>query len=66
MFLIEWRKDQFVDAEKIDIISLGNGEAVFTLAGNSDNGFQVEDSLIQSFREKIRMLDKNNLRASNV
>ena len=59
MFLVEFQKDEFIDGERIDYISLTNNKVTFTLSGDSESLFTVEKILEPLFMNHIQALNNN-------
>ena len=59
MFLIEFQKARFIDAEKIDFISVENKVVKFTLTSEGGNIFIVDDELSDIFVNNLNALSQN-------
>jgi len=57
MFLIEVIKDEYIDAETINWISLTNEMVRFTCAGESGNTYHVDKNLESSFLNNLQALN---------
>lgn len=60
MFLIEYSKGKFINAELIDWISMSSGvEIEFKLAGDSDSFYKVKDGFDGTFINSLQALNTN-------
>ena len=59
MFLIEFKVNQFMDAERINFISLNNGKVIFLLSGDNESVFTVDKDLEGMFLNNISALNAN-------
>tara|TARA_R110000787_G_C13209231_1_gene424946 strand:+ start:97 stop:342 length:246 start_codon:yes stop_codon:yes gene_type:complete len=59
MFLIEYRKDQYIDAERINHISLGSDKVIFTICGEPVTIFPVDKAIECQFLNQIQALNQS-------
>ena len=59
MFLIEFDKGKFIDAERIDYINLNDNEIIFTLAGDTQSLYRVEKSYESLFCNNLQAINGN-------
>ena len=59
MFLIEFCKNEFVNAEKIDFLGMNDGKVVFNLSGETEGLYVVDKNLESSFLNNLQALNKN-------
>jgi hypothetical protein len=58
MFLIEYQEGKFIDAERINYISL-NGPITFTIDGENDMAFTVSEEAESLFLNNLQALNCN-------
>jgi hypothetical protein len=57
MFLIEFKKDMFIDAERINFINLTDDKVKFTLAGDDNLICTVDKNMERPFLNQLRGLN---------
>jgi hypothetical protein len=57
MFLIEFKKGQFIDAERINYIVI-NTRVTFTISGDNGNPFTVDEVVENQFLNLMQKLNK--------
>ena len=58
MFLIEFKKDMFIDAERLNFINLTDGKVEFTLTGE-DEFFTVDNNMERPFLNQLQALNQS-------
>jgi hypothetical protein len=59
MWLIEWKKGKFVDAERIQNLSIDSNGVSFFVAGEPDNEFKVEN--VDHFLNSLQVINENRV-----
>jgi hypothetical protein len=59
MFLIEFKKDQFIDAERINFINLIDERVAFTLAGDNQSVSLVDENMCSRFLNQLQALNQS-------
>ena len=59
MFLIEFTKDQFIDAEIINYVGLHNNKVTFTFVGESERAYTVDKNMEVKFLDHLQILNLN-------
>jgi len=59
MFLVEYDKGRFINAENVDRIQIDKNIIKFTLSGDKDSTFTVEEGFISSFLNCLQALNGN-------
>jgi hypothetical protein len=59
MFLIQYGKNDFINAEKIDCIGTANGVIKFTTDSNQEGSFAVSEEFKDKFLSQITALNTN-------
>jgi hypothetical protein len=59
MFLIEFTKDQFIDAERINYVGLHNNKVTFTFAGESERAYTVDKIMETKFLDHLQVINSN-------
>jgi hypothetical protein len=59
MFLIEYEEGSYIDAEKIDIIELSTEGVIFTLSGNMDATYYVDNGMAGLFINNLQAINDN-------
>ena len=57
MFLIEFKKDMFIDAERINFINLNDDKVKFTLAGDDELICTVDKNMEGPFLNQLQALN---------
>tara|TARA_R110000772_G_scaffold28239_1_gene71304 strand:- start:799 stop:1038 length:240 start_codon:yes stop_codon:yes gene_type:complete len=58
MFLIEFKKDMYIDAERVNFINLTDGKVEFTLTGE-DEFFTVDNNMERPFLNQLQALNQS-------
>jgi hypothetical protein len=61
MFLIEFKKGKFIDAERIDEISTKYHEVIFSLHGKTGNPYVVDVDVEVEFLNQLQALNKSSI-----
>ena len=61
MFLIEYQKGKFIDAERIDEISTEYHEVIFSLHGQLGNPYIVDVEVKVEFLNQLQALNKSSI-----
>jgi hypothetical protein len=59
MFLIEFTKDQFIDAERINYVGLHNDKVTFTFEGESERAYTVDKLIERPFLNQLQALNQS-------
>jgi hypothetical protein len=59
MFLIEFKKDMFIDAERINFIGLKHDQVTFKINGDDGNPFIVDKHMEVQFLDHLQILNLN-------
>lgn len=59
MFLIEFNKDQYIDAERINYLSLDCDKVTFTLVGECEGLFTVDKAIERPFLNQLQALNQS-------
>jgi hypothetical protein len=59
MFLIEFKEDMFIDAERINFINLTDDKVKFTLAGDDDLICTVDKNMERPFLNQLQALNQS-------
>ena len=59
MFLIEYKKGEFVNAEKLDWLNINKGKVQFTMEGDNESCFKVDQDCQDSFLNHLQALNCN-------
>jgi hypothetical protein len=57
MFLIEFKEGQFIDAERINYLSLHNVAVAFTIDGDDGNVYTVDKVIERPFLNQLQALN---------
>lgn len=57
MFLIEYRKDCFVDAKKLSILYKLEGDLLFELVGESGTDYSVDEEYVRGFLNHLQAIN---------
>ena len=59
MFLIEFSKDQYIDAERIDYVTLTEGSVKFTVNGDRESLYRVGKAIEGKFLNQMQALNQS-------
>ena len=59
MFLIEYKKGEFINAKRLDWININKGKVGFTIQGDNESSFFVDPSYQDSFLNHLQSLNDN-------
>ncbi len=59
MFLIEWKKGAFVNGELVDSVTVKNESVVFTMSGDIECSYTVDNEFQKSFVNNLQAIDEN-------
>ena len=59
MFLIEYEDGGFVDGERIDWLNLNGGSMTFTMTGDNESSFTVQESFKAKFLNNLQAINTN-------
>ena len=59
MFLIEFKKDMFIDAGRINFINLTDDKVKFTLAGDDELICLVDENMESQFLNQLQALNQS-------
>lgn len=59
MFLIEFEEGKYIDGEKLDYIGLSGSRIQFTLSGDTETLYKVNNGLAGTFVNDLQAIDNN-------
>jgi hypothetical protein len=61
MFLVEWNRGRFINAERIDRLNIYADRISFTLMGDAETFFRVESEYTSTFLNHLQVINQNTI-----